>query len=40
MRPFGYDSTRMVVVAKEARVIKDAAHRLLLGESLRSIAAA
>jgi len=39
MRPFGFEPDRVTVRASEAAVIRDAAQRVLRGESLRSIAA-
>jgi DNA invertase Pin-like site-specific DNA recombinase len=38
LRPFGYDRTGLKLVPEEARVIREAARRVLRGESLRSIA--
>lgn len=38
VRPFGYSDDRISVVIEEADLIRDAARRLLAGESLRSIA--
>ncbi len=38
MRPFGFEPDRVTVRASEAAVIRDAAQRVLRGESLRSIA--
>lgn len=37
LRPFGYDETRLAVVEAEADLIREAARRVLAGESLRSI---
>jgi site-specific DNA recombinase len=36
-RPFGYEDDRVTIRASEARLIRDAAKRVLAGESLRSI---
>jgi DNA invertase Pin-like site-specific DNA recombinase len=38
LRPFGYENDRLTVKADEAALIREAAERLLAGESLRSIA--
>jgi DNA invertase Pin-like site-specific DNA recombinase len=38
-RPFGYESDRLSVVRAEAELIRDAARRLLSGDSLRGVAA-
>jgi site-specific DNA recombinase len=37
-RPFGYEQDRMTLVPAEAELIREAAGRLLIGESLRSVA--
>jgi site-specific DNA recombinase len=36
-RPFGYDDDRMTIIESEAEVIREAARRVLAGESLRSV---
>jgi DNA invertase Pin-like site-specific DNA recombinase len=38
-RPFGYAQDRVTVIEEEAAVVREAAHRVLSGESLRSVVA-